>query len=536
MSKPEKSSLYTDVRAWSKSCQVKSYPSISSKSSRKRVSPRKEFVEQNRLRLGFERKLRRQIQNSFEQAGKDAEKELKQAGRLIATDKNLNANLRRVLDNHYRAVIDAFGLRILRNQKQEPQFESIIRNYIRDFGAIRVTQITNTTMKQIRSIISQGAKDGEGVDVIGKNIRNSMNGAFSRYRANTIARTETHSAASYGNHAVNASLNIPNQKKRWVAVADLRTRSTHAQANGTEVNLDEDFIVGGVPMAYTGDPKGGAANVINCRCVTLYITPEDELSVDDEPPTQQVRGKLDIGDRLTIKSPKIRQQYNEKLNDNLSGLALAVALKLPKPDSIRRKKDGYYQRGTIISDLEDDTLLHEYGHHVDYKSSKTKKFRSESDKDFQQAFIDDATALGLGAKGLEMTDSILYEVNPSLTAEKLAKYRDRFSVKVEKERTIKKGRFKGITHRWNSNEPKYVGAGGLSDIIDAMTKGQLQDSLFVYGHGKKYYRGRGGSHYYETFANLYAIHGNKKAMAEARELFPNTVREFERMLREIESE
>ena len=55
---------------------------------------------------------------------------------------------------------------------------------------------------------------------IGKNIRDALDGAFTRYRANTIARTETHSAASYANHQVNASLNIPNQMKRWVAVSD----------------------------------------------------------------------------------------------------------------------------------------------------------------------------------------------------------------------------------------------------------------------------------------------------------------------------
>ena len=47
--------------------------------------------------------------------------------------------------------------------------------------------------------------------------------------------------------------------------------------NGKEVPLDEDFIVRGMPMSYTGDPKGGASNVINCRCVTVYFTPEDEI-------------------------------------------------------------------------------------------------------------------------------------------------------------------------------------------------------------------------------------------------------------------
>ena len=35
-------------------------------------------------------------------------------------------------------------------------------------------------------------------------------------------------------------------------------------------------------MSYTGDPKGGAKNVINCRCVTLYIDPDDEVIQDED--------------------------------------------------------------------------------------------------------------------------------------------------------------------------------------------------------------------------------------------------------------
>jgi hypothetical protein len=39
--------------------------------------------------------------------------------------------------------------------------------------------------------------------------------------------------------------------------------------------MNEDFIVGGVPMEYAGDPKGGASNVINCRCVIIYADERD---------------------------------------------------------------------------------------------------------------------------------------------------------------------------------------------------------------------------------------------------------------------
>ena len=248
---------------------------------RRRISARKEYIEQNRLRLSYERRLRLQLMTLFAEVGQTAQTDYEQAGAVIKASEALSNGLTNTLNNHYRSVIDAFGLRILRNQKQENQFDTIIREFIRLYGAIRVTQITTTTMRQINRIITAGELEGLGVAVIAKNIFDSMRGSFSKFRSATIARTETHTAASYANHAVNQSLNIPDQKKRWVAVRDDRSRPWHRAMNGTEVELDEDFIVNvngvQVPMSYTGDPKGGAANVINCRCVTVYFSPEDEL-------------------------------------------------------------------------------------------------------------------------------------------------------------------------------------------------------------------------------------------------------------------
>ena len=41
--------------------------------------------------------------------------------------------------------------------------------------------------------------------------------------------------------------------------------------------MEEDFIVGGVPMEYAGDPRGGAKNVINCRCAVIYVEDDEEI-------------------------------------------------------------------------------------------------------------------------------------------------------------------------------------------------------------------------------------------------------------------
>ena len=76
------------------------------------------------------------------------------------------------------------------------------------------------------------------------------------------------------------SFNLP-MKKRWISTNDNRTRSHHRAMNGTTVDLDDDFIVSykGVEyrMKHAGDPRGGPANIINCRCVILYLEPDDQI-------------------------------------------------------------------------------------------------------------------------------------------------------------------------------------------------------------------------------------------------------------------
>ena len=362
------------------------------KAARQRISVRKEFIEQTRLRLGFERKLRLQMQTAFAEVGQTARKEYTQAGRLLRTGANLAERLSRLLESHYRAVIDAFGLRILRNYKGDSQFETLIQQYINQYGAVRVTQITNTTMNQIRRVISAGEADGLGVAVIGKNIFESQRGSFSRIRSATIARTETHSAASYANHEVNASLKIPNQKKRWVATADLRSRPSHAAANNTEVDIDEDFIIGGVAMGYTGDPRGGAANVINCRCVTLYITPEDDVFVDDSPPTPVRPIQKPWGETSEFEEKFHNIGDWQKTGTIRSVIRNTTALS----GVIFNARRAYYSADRIAMHVDKDLIdppigestvwRHEYGHHIDFAMGR----RLRGGRAISEDVVDDA--------------------------------------------------------------------------------------------------------------------------------------------------
>lgn len=54
--------------------------------------------------------------------------------------------------------------------------------------------------------------------------------------------------------------------KQWDAALDARTRESHAAVDGEIRELDEAFSNG---LQYPGDPAGGAAEVVNCRCALL---------------------------------------------------------------------------------------------------------------------------------------------------------------------------------------------------------------------------------------------------------------------------
>jgi hypothetical protein len=51
--------------------------------------------------------------------------------------------------------------------------------------------------------------------------------------------------------------------------------------NGIRIPVNEDFLVNvkgnSYNMARPSDPRGGAVNVVNCRCVLLYVSPEDDV-------------------------------------------------------------------------------------------------------------------------------------------------------------------------------------------------------------------------------------------------------------------
>ena len=155
-----------------------------------------------------------------------------------------------------------------------------IERVVSEYFATRQLLLAGISVRmanRISKVIEQGRADNLTLPQIAKLVSDKFL-PISRSRAALISRTETHNAASFANHSYHGILQKETGSKmlkKWVATNDARTRSTHAAANGQVVDMDEDFTVGGMPMSFAGDSRGGAANVINCRCVIVYADERD---------------------------------------------------------------------------------------------------------------------------------------------------------------------------------------------------------------------------------------------------------------------
>lgn len=260
------------------------------KAGASRISIAKEIREVNRLRLQFEKQMARKMETLFRTAGRRAAAAYESGANVDNANAQLQQEVGAVFRATYSAVIEKFGSRVFENRKAQSVFEALVFQYYAKEGASKVVGVTQTTKNKIRRAIEVADKEALGVAPTAKLIREYTSGAMGRARAATIARTETHAAASFATDAATRELNLPSQKKRWVSVSDARTRSGHAAANGQEVGIDEPFLVPfngqTIKMKYPHDGSGGAGNNINCRCLAVYFTDEDDLFDDFEEATE----------------------------------------------------------------------------------------------------------------------------------------------------------------------------------------------------------------------------------------------------------
>ena len=261
---------------------------------RGRVDSRQEVRRALRMRSNYERFLYSNVRKLLTEHVQEAAMSYQETGRFNprlfsrALYQDLSplfvSFLRRMIINTYKYYEEQYeGGRKAQHDEvlvfgKLIDIEKLVNDYFRGRELV-LSGIPTTIANRINKLLIDAREENLTLAQSAKKIRDTII-PLSRARAAMIARTEVHNAASFASHnyhnTVRNDLGI-NMFKQWVATNDARTRSTHSEANGQRVHMDEKFNVGGAEMDYAGDPAGGAKNVINCRCVIIYADEEDDV-------------------------------------------------------------------------------------------------------------------------------------------------------------------------------------------------------------------------------------------------------------------
>lgn len=127
--------------------------------------------------------------------------------------------------------------------------------------------------KHITAQVSRGISTGMAFEAMAQQLRFKMIGTYnnpggSLAYALRIARTEGHriqvqSAMDACHKAKEKGADVV---KQWDSTLDAKTRTSHQHVDSEVRELDKPFSNG---LMFPGDPDGGAAEVINCRCALL---------------------------------------------------------------------------------------------------------------------------------------------------------------------------------------------------------------------------------------------------------------------------
>lgn len=195
------------------------------------------------------------------------------------------SNIRKILFGAYlkiggqihREVLPKIKAALPYEKKEQSKFEYLLLEWAREEAARKAKPIAGTTRADINRAIQKAFEMEAPESVVIKDIL-AVRG-FSMFRADAIARTETHNAAMYASlttvedYAAEAEAEV---KKIWSPTLDDRSRETHAEMeNHPPIGMSELFQVpnmeGGFDMMdRPGDTTAPASQVINCRCVLTY--------------------------------------------------------------------------------------------------------------------------------------------------------------------------------------------------------------------------------------------------------------------------
>jgi uncharacterized protein with gpF-like domain len=231
--------------------------------------------QQVRMMVAIERKFIPRFANLIFRQYSAAASKVKNGNRRVSV--NFKKQMRALLESLYRTTANVFldfvTEEINKFMKQaEPldEFWKEMNKWIAGTSLLRNAQLNNTTKNTIRMIIRNGIEDGLTNAEISKNIMDrGIYEKTQKFRATRIVRTETHTASS---KSIRTAIGVTGiaQKKQWVHAGDSRVRSKPFNHRSSEIqDFDKPYERSG--LMYPGDSLGAAGDVVNCRCIEIYL-------------------------------------------------------------------------------------------------------------------------------------------------------------------------------------------------------------------------------------------------------------------------
>jgi len=230
-------------------------------------------------------------------------------------------------------------------------------------GAERVTLVSGTARKTLIDITQRLMRDPEfmtlGAVERGRILRNQFN-TYSQWQAERVVRTEATAAANFAQTQAAQSIFPPEQlQKEWIASFDDRVRDSHSEAGSENpIPANDAFIVGGQPMMFPGDPMGGAAECVNCRCSVAYFPIQGAQTVGEITDINfGLSSGQNIGfnqNNILTRAEIIRNFENEIRNQKFESAGL-----FDKKGNLIFKKDGATQ-SVKFSDDELEQMIGKY--------------------------------------------------------------------------------------------------------------------------------------------------------------------------------
>jgi hypothetical protein len=179
----------------------------------------------------------------------------------------------------------------------------------------RLGEDVSLLKRKITAQVSRGISTGMSYQQVAQQLANVSRIGYNN--AIRISRTEGHrvQCQSSMDACYKAKEKGAEVVKQWNAALDARTRESHAMVDGEIRELDEKFSNG---LMFPGDPAGGAAEVINCRCAlnqrARWALDEEELETLRKRAEYFGLDKADSFDDYKKKYLKVADELTKKEN------------------------------------------------------------------------------------------------------------------------------------------------------------------------------------------------------------------------------